>query len=202
MISPAGASTLDLFWKGKDTTALRALEEELDLFFRMHEKRAFRIAVSTLLEREDALDAVQESMTRLVRSYTDRPREEWPPLFYRILQNVVRDILRRRTRRRGLFFSFTAEVTGGEEDPLEAVADPSSIDPLEACARKEFAHRLHAALVRLPRRQREAFTLRILSEADVATAARSMGCSTGSVKTHLSRAIAALRRELGNDAAF
>ncbi len=199
MIPSVGVSSLGFAWNGRDERALRALRQDLDAFFRVHEKRAFRVARLLLADREDALDAVQEAMTRLVRSYAARPQEEWTPLFYRILQNAARDILRRRTRRR--VFPFLSLAGQEEDDPLEGIADPAGEDPLEACVRKEFADRLAAALARLPRRQREAFTLRILGEADVTTAARSMGCSAGSVKTHLFRALAALRRDLGSDAA-
>ena len=52
------------------------------------------------------------------------------------------------------------------------------------------------ALRALPARQREAFTLRVLEDCDVATTARIMGCSEGSVKTHLSRARDTLQKQL------
>ena len=52
------------------------------------------------------------------------------------------------------------------------------------------------ALRKLPARQREAFTLRVLEDLDVSATAMAMGCSEGSVKTHLSRARVALQRQL------
>ena len=69
-------------------------------------------------------------------------------------------------------------------------------DPARRHDGREAWTRLSAALARLPRRQREAFTLRVLEELDVAGTALAMGCSEGSVKTHLSRARQALQREL------
>ena len=38
-------------------------------------------------------------MLQLARAYSDRPAEEWKPLFYRILENRIRDMQRRRTVR-------------------------------------------------------------------------------------------------------
>src|SRR3546814_15852166 len=59
---------------------------------------------------------------------------------------------------------------------------------------REAYARLLTALRELPRRHREAFTLRVLEEFDVADSARIMKCSEGSVKTPLSCARAALQR--------
>ena len=84
-----------------------------------------------------------------------------------------------------------------------AHADDASIDwadpgagPVRAHEQREAWSRLVLALRALPARQREAFTLRVLEELDVATTAKAMGCSEGSVKTHLSRARQALNSQL------
>lgn len=51
----------------------------------------------------------------------------------------------------------------------------------------------------LPRRQREAVVLRHLSDLPEAAVAAAMGCSTGAVKQHTARGLAALRRALGEN---
>jgi len=55
---------------------------------------------------------------------------------------------------------------------------------------------LLAAIWRLPSRQREVIALRIFLDLDNATIARQLGINAGTVRMHLSRGVAALRREL------
>lgn len=171
----------------------------LNAFLSGVERRAFRIAQFALRNPDDALDAVQDAMLQLAKRYAGRPQGEWPPLFYRILQSRIRDCQRRRTVRNRVlsFFGGQREAEGDPPDPIEAAADPAGREPSEQVAQSNAMLALDAALNVLPGRQREAFVLRILEGLDVADTAKSMGCSEGSVKTHLSRAVHSLRESLG-----
>ena len=171
----------------------------LEGFLASVEAKAFRIAQIALRHEDDALDAVQDAMLRLVRSYSSRPPEEWRPLFYRILENCVRDMQRRRSvRGRVLTWyhrAFGDDAVDDASDPLEQVSDPAPIPSAQAQT-DETMRALEAALAALPARQRQAFLLRSLEGLDVAATAKAMGCSEGSVKTHYFRALQSLRAQL------
>lgn len=162
----------------------------LEQFLARIDTRAFRFAEIGLRQREDALDAVQDAMLKML-AYADRPAAEWTPLFWSILRSRIVDIQRRRTFRLRWLSPASEHDDGSAIDWADDGPDPSRTHE----GREGYA-RLVDSLGRLPRRQREAFSLRILEELDVATTARVMGCSEGAVKTHLSRAREALQRRL------
>jgi RNA polymerase sigma-70 factor, ECF subfamily len=174
--------------------------QALGRFLASVEIRAFRIARASLRHQEDALDAVQDAMLQLARAYATRPPEEWKPLFYRILDNRVRDLQRRRTvRARIMAWLPGRSDEGDDEASQDPVARAASLEPepprvLEG---DEAMRALERALADLPHRQRQAFLLRCLEGLDVAETAAAMGCSQGSVKTHYFRALQTLRERLG-----
>ncbi len=166
-----------------------ARTESFEEFLASIERRAYRFAEVALGNREDALDAVQDSMIKLM-GYREREPGEWTPLFWSILRNRIID-----AQRRGMFsLRWLAPKARNEDEPPDW-ADHGA-DPARAQEGREAYGRLADGLRQLPRRQREAFTLRVLEELDGGTTARVMGCSEGAVKTHLSRARAALQQEL------
>lgn len=170
----------------------------LDQFLAGIEKRAYRIARIAVRHDDDALDIVQDAMLQLARSYGRRPSVEWAPLFYRILQNRIRDFQRRRTVRSRLFGWLPGYAEDEEAaDPYQAVPDQGAL-PAEQLATDEAIRALDRALAALPARQQEAFMLRNFEGLDVAATAVAMGCSEGSVKTHYSRAVHTLRERLGD----
>ena len=172
---------------------------ELDKFLGEIERRAFRMAQVALRDPDDAMDAVQDAMLKLARNYASKPSSEWRPLFYRILENGIRDVQRRRTVRS----KFMAWLPGPKEDPDNEAPDPldsvaaGGPDVPELLMQDQAMRKLETALRGLPARQREAFALRNFEGLDVAETAQAMGCSEGSVKTHYSRAVHTLREQLG-----
>lgn len=58
---------------------------------------------------------------------------------------------------------------------------------------------LLTALRHLPARQREVTVLRVFLDLDIDTTARQLGIAPGTVRAHLSRALTALREELGEE---
>ncbi len=179
--------------------SVQARSRALNQFLASVELKAFKIAQAALRHEDDALDAVQDAMLQLARAYAERPAEEWKPLFYRILENRIRDMQRRRTVRGRViaWLPFRGDEDDEDNDPIaQAVShEPQPVKRLEIA---EAMEALEKALGELPRRQQQAFMLRTLEGMDVAQTAAAMGCSEGSVKTHYFRALQALRAQLGD----
>ncbi len=173
-------------------------EQELNRFLAAIEGRALRIAEISVRNRDDAMDLVQDAMIKLARKYLDRPTVEWTPLFYRILQNGVRDWHRRQAVRNRIMVWFGRPGNDDNDfDVIAAAPDPAGRTPDELIQNREAMQCLEQAIRELPQRQREAFMLRTFEGLDVAGTATAMGCSQGSVKTHYSRAVHSLRESLG-----
>jgi RNA polymerase sigma-70 factor, ECF subfamily len=196
-----GSQITDLLPPGKahlrETTqdGARALET----FLAEVERKAFRIAQIALRHEADALDVVQDAMMQLAHRYGSRPSGEWRPLFYRILENRIRDMQRRRIVRQRVM-SWMPWRGEDEEEAPDPVAQAADLGP-QPSAQLESAQMMQAleqALSQLPARQRQAFLLRNIEGLDVADTAAAMKCSQGSVKTHYFRALQALRLKLGD----
>ena len=177
---------------------LMTTSRALDQFLSSVEKRAFKIAQLGLRNDDDALDAVQDSMMKLVQSYASRAVEEWRPLFYRILANRIRDMQRRRTVR-GRIMAWMPVRDTEDHDEFDPIAQAPSHDagPAKRLELDEAIGVLETAVAELPPRQQQAFLLRNFEGLDVAETASAMGCSEGSVKTHYFRALSNLRARLG-----
>lgn len=176
--------------------------EQLARFLAEVERRAYRHAAYTVRDDQAALDIVQDAMLKLAEKYLDRPAEEYPMLFQRILQNTIRDYFRRQKVRNFWTTAMSFVMPGQDDhaddgDAIEHLQLTSeSDDPANQADTTQRLAIIQEALEKLPARQREAFLLRYWEEMDTAETATIMGCSEGSVKTHCSRAVHALSKYL------
>lgn len=170
----------------------------MDGFLARVERKAFVMAEIACGSRDDALDLVQDAMMAFATRYGNKPREEWAPLFHRVLQNRIRDWHRRRqVRNRWLgWLGRRDDEDQAEVDAFQTAPDPRSMTPEQQLAREETGEYLVAAIAALPLRQQQAYLLRQWEGLNVEDTALAMGCSSGSVKTHLSRAMHNLRQAL------
>ena len=153
------------------------------------------MALVAVKNPDDALDIVQDVMLALAKKYAGKPVHQWPPLFYRMLGNRIKDFHRSGSLRRRLFGWWESD----DDDPnhtIEQTPSPNHHDPEHWYSIDSATAELQHALSSLPGRQQQAFMLRAWEGLDVKATAAAMGCSTGSVKTHYSRAVRALRSNL------
>lgn len=198
-----GVNGLSMLRNGDDEAGLQSrdavLEQQrrLDRFLAGVEKRAYRMAVLATGNRDDAFDIVQDTMLKLVENYGSKPDSDLAPLFFTILQSRIRDWYRRSSVRNRLRSWLGTDDDDEPVDQLDQLPDPASRTPEEVLSTRAGMAALDAALAKLPLRQQQVFLLRAWEGLDVRQTAQVMKCAEGSVKTHYSRALAALRERLG-----
>lgn len=164
------------------------------------EKRAFITARLATQNEDDALDIVQDAMLGLIQNYSQHPPTEWGALFHSVLHSKINDWHRRRQVRQRwrVFFN---DATESEEvpEPDELVAQTQFLEPDRQLQNDELGQRLVELIGKLPLRQQQALLLRTWEGYDIAETAKIMGCSEGSVKTHLARAMRQMRDYLGEN---
>ena len=147
-------------------------------------------------QQEEALDIVQDAMLTLVKRYAQRDAAEWGPLFTRIVQNRIRDWYRREKVRNKWRIWFGKD--DADKQDIENLPDGGTNDPLLQIANAGMTEELEHGLRSLPLRQQQVFLLRVWDGLDVEETAKALGISSGSVKTHYSRAVHKLREVLGD----
>jgi RNA polymerase sigma-70 factor (sigma-E family) len=129
-------------------------------------------------DRDLADELTQETLARVWARWPRVRRMASPQAYaFRIALNLARSWFRRRSRERRALARLDATDVSDEPATAERVAT-------------------RAAMVALPRRQREVLLLRYFAGLGVAETADTMGCTPGTVKAHTHRALARLRQQL------
>jgi RNA polymerase sigma-70 factor, ECF subfamily len=179
--------TADTQLKSRVIYSAQTQSDPMQDFLTQVERKAFRMAEIAIQNHSDALDVVQDAMIKLVEKYSDKPREEWKPLFYRILQNRIMDYFRHKKLMNNIFFwkKDEANLNSVDRDIIEEADERTPEREIQGQRNLKTVIR---ALKKLPLRQQQCFMLRSWEGLSVKETADVMGCTEGSVKTHYSRA--------------
>jgi RNA polymerase sigma-70 factor (ECF subfamily) len=188
------ASVLDR-WNQLDDEAVveMILDGQTALFeilMRRHNERIYRAARSIVRDEREAEDVMQQAY---VNAYAHLRQFNGQARFSTWLTRIAINEALARVRRQGRYETFDDEFPRVES--FMAIS-PIHDDPEHQAFSGELRGLLESAIDRLPDGAREVFVLRQVEGLSTTEVAESLGVSEDVVKTRLSRARAALRRDL------
>ena len=185
-----------------DAETIRAvLDGDVDRYAELVERyqdRALRLAFSLLGNYEDARDVSQDAFVSAYQSLGRfRGTARFSTWLFRIVVNKCKDAYRRNARQpRALLHVGEPPAEGEPGAGLFVDAPDPGAGPSDQLANQDLARQLTAAIEALPMTQRTAFLLHHVHGVPLEEAAAVMGCRLGTVKSHIFRATASLRRQL------
>jgi RNA polymerase sigma-70 factor, ECF subfamily len=159
-----------------------------EVLMRRHNERLYRAARAILRDDREAEDVMQQAY---VNAYVHLRQFDGRAQFSTWLTRIAVNEAIARARRLGRYEPLDTETTTPGLMPVSSIADPER----QAYAR-EVGTLMESAIDSLPDGNREVFVLREVEGMSTSETAQALGVSEDVVKTRLSRAKAALRREL------
>lgn len=186
-------------------TAMSALETDtgpdiaahagdFEALVQLYRPRVFRFALASLRDLDAAETVTQDCF---LRAYQARERfrqdcsvQTW---LMQIAVNLVRDHMRSR---RFQFWRWARRTAKPVDAAGVTIADRGRSPEAQALLRERVAA-IWAAADGLPHKQRTVFLLRFVEDLDLLEIAAVTGMKEGTVKTHLFRALRAVRQQMG-----
>jgi len=155
---------------------------------RTYQRKVFVLAYSILRDREDALDAVQETFLRLhQKAGLFRPGHSFQGWLLQMAKNICIDHYRKHRKKR-----LEWETTTPLEDLPLAAEPPRDGDSAAADLRRAFARSVDT----LAERQRMVFVMRHYNELQFNEISEAMRISVGTAKSLHFKAVQNLRKRL------
>jgi RNA polymerase sigma-70 factor (ECF subfamily) len=147
--------------------------------------------------RDQAEDLFQETFKRVhekAHTYRGGSLKSW---LFTIATRVTIDLVRRRKRL--TLISLNQDSDCDDENSgqqASALAAGDAVDPADEMVKEEQKEQVRRAVESLPVGQRAALVLAYYQQLSYSEVAEVLGCSVGSVKTQMSRALATLAKRL------
>ncbi len=168
--------------------------DALEILVRRHANRLLGFLLRMTRDRGRAEDLFQETFLRVhTKVDTFKPDQRFKAWLYAIAAHAAIDAQRRDARAPDMF-SFDAE--NDETPSLAEILPADTPHPAEKLSADERKVRVRAAVENLPPRQRATVALAYFEDLSYPEVAAALGCTVGTVKTQVSRAMATLARIL------
>jgi len=147
--------------------------------------------------RDEAEDLFQETFKRVHEKAHTFRGSQFKSWLFTIATNVTIDGFRRRRRMRVVSLNQRLDCTDRNSEELSAVAlADDSCEPSQEAAKAEQVEKVRAAIESLPARQRATLVLAYYQQLSYPEVAKVLGCSLGTVKTQMYRALRTLGQKL------
>jgi RNA polymerase sigma-70 factor (ECF subfamily) len=194
----AAGTALEPMTRGAaEKLAGRELDSAADEFSRIverHRPQVFRFLLASTRDVDLAETLTQDCFLKAHRNWASfRGESSAMTWLMRIAINLQKDHWRNR---RMQFWRLTRTNAVDMDEAGEWLPSGESSVERQLLAREQVGH-VWTAVKGLSERQRTVFLLRYVEEQELSEIARATGLSEGTVKAHLSRAVAKVRAELG-----
>jgi RNA polymerase sigma-70 factor, ECF subfamily len=154
-----------------------------------YRSRIYRYALLSLRDADQADSVTQDCLLRAYRA-RDEFRGDCSVATWltRIATNLIRDATRSRK------FQFWKTASAVEVGALADRLRSPGISPETSLVVREELAKVWDAVDKLPGKQRSVFLLRFVEEMELPEIAAAMGLHVGTIKSHLHRALAAVRK--------
>lgn len=157
--------------------AIHGDRDAFEMIILSQSRTLFAIAYGILQNRQEAEDAVQDSLLKAWKSRRRvREVEKFPAWLATITRHTAQDRLRKR--------------------PQNALEPETIVAESEAGIWAEMEHSIAAAMATLPEIYRAALTLRYFEDKDYQAIENTLGLTNGALRGILGRALAAMRKQL------
>ncbi len=177
-------------------TAEEIAANEFDSVVASHRAQIFRFLLASTRDVDLAETLTQDCFLKAHRNWTSfRGESSAMTWLMRIAINLQKDHWRNR---RMQFWRHTRTNAVDLDDASDWLPSGERTAEQRILAKEQVAH-VWAAVEKLSDRQRTVFLLRYVEDLELKEIAQTTGMGEGTVKAHLSRALARVRKEFGKD---
>lgn len=169
--------------------------DAFNILIEAYQQKVINLAYTMLSSQEDAYDAAQETFIRIYKNIGEfKGASSLSTWIYRICTNICNDMLRKRSRVKGIISLDSDE----DENPINRLADDSPT-PEQAAEQNERTVAVRRAIEQLSPEYREVLVLCDIEGLSYDEISSVINCPVGTIKSRLNRARANLKKILSQN---